>query len=66
MQITQGNSTHIGKKEVKDLELWKKNLTKLEKDGRSINHITLIYPNTLCKSDACYRGLGGFTSEGIA
>ena len=58
--------THIGKKDVKDLELWKKFLAKLEEDGRSTNHITLTYPNCLCKSDACYKGMGGFTSEGVA
>ena len=53
-------------KDAKDVKLWKHFINKLEKYGRSINHTMLTIPNILCKLDACYVGLGGFTSEGIA
>ena len=52
--------------EHKDLLLWKKFLTVLSEQGRSINHTTFTLPRSFLKSDACYLGLGGFTSEGLA
>ena len=52
--------------DAKDLDLWKKFINKLQKEGWSINHMTLTIPKILCKSDTCYVELGRFTSEGIA
>ncbi len=49
--------------ELKDLQLWKRLLTKAAK-GISMNLITIHEPTCVCSSDTCPFGLGGYSVNG--
>jgi hypothetical protein len=56
---------HFPRDELKDLQLWKRLLTKAA-TGISMNLITIREPTCVCWSDACPFGLGGYSVNGRA
>ena len=48
-----------------DLLLWKHLLLRASCKGNDINNITFTDPTTICLSDACEHGIGGYNKEGL-
>ena len=56
----------ISVKEIKDIELWIRLLSKVSTKGVDINNITLSRATDTTFSDACETGIGCFSTDGMA
>ena len=56
----------LGERSKEYLKLWLEFLSNASKPGININNMTFTIPNAFLVSDACTRGLGGYTSNGYA